>query len=64
MIDEFSLALIKENPELKKAYEAYLLQEFKNKELNAKTNYNALKAKINQNKEKPKGVRQLGKETF
>lgn len=64
MIDAFTLELIKGNPDLKNAYEAFLLQDFKVRELNAKSNYKALKDKVNQTKTKQTLSKPTGQERF
>lgn len=53
-IDPFIAEIIKNNPGLKQAYETMLLQEIRLRELNAKTNYTAIKTKIIQSKQKDK----------
>ncbi len=57
-LNEFQQKLIEENVELKKAYQLWLGQQLKLEELSARSNYQALKAKINQTK-KRKEVRTM-----
>ena len=61
--DQFTQKFIDENPELKKAYQEMLLQEFKLRELNLRSNLNNLKMRIAKGKD-DKGRPKLEKEKF
>ncbi len=53
-LNEFQIKLLEGNAELKKVYEAWLAQQLKLEELSARSNYQSLKMKINQNRKKQK----------
>ena len=63
-LDAFTMELIKGDEELRKAYVAAMIQEMKVRELSAKSNYNALKIKVTETKNKERAKPEQVREAF